>query len=99
MPTVEARLTHLERQNRTLRASILLVVMTLVTCGGNSVTANYKRVNTNALVVVTGDEQPVISLSADGKITFADPSGSVVLDANTVAKLLAASQPSPRSGS
>ena len=101
MPTLESRITHLERQNRTLRASVLFGVITLVTCGGSSVTSNFQRVNTNTLAVVTGDDRPVITLSAHGTITFADSAAPVVIDAATAAKLVALavasdSAPSPK---
>jgi len=89
MPTLESRITHLERQNRALRASALLGAIALVTCGGSGVTSSFQRVNTNSLVVVSGDDKPVITLSARGGITFADPTAPVVIDAATAAKLVA----------
>ena len=87
--TLESRITRLERQNKTLRATLVICALGLVTCAGGN-TANFGRVNTNSLVIETGDEQAVISMSAKGSITFHDPAGSVTLDAKTVAKLLAA---------
>lgn len=92
MLTLESRVATLERQNRTLRASLLLGAIALVTCGGGGITAQFELVNTNSLVIRDQQEQPKISLSSNGSITFHHATGSAVLDAQTVAKLVAAQE-------
>ena len=47
--TTDPRVAALEAQNRLLRASLLLSLTALVTCGG--VTSHYELVTTNTLVV------------------------------------------------
>jgi hypothetical protein len=87
MPTLESRIATLERQNHFLRTLFAVTAIALVTCGG--VTSNYELVNTNQLVIVDHQNQPKITLSSNGTITFQHPTTPVVLDANTLAKLLA----------
>ncbi|NJK31917.1 MAG: hypothetical protein HC927_05595 [Deltaproteobacteria bacterium] len=93
MSPLESRLVRLERQNRTLRAAWVLSAIALLNCGG--ITSNYERVNTNTLVIVDESEAPVITMAANGTITFHGPTPAV-LDAETLAKLIAASSaPAP----
>jgi hypothetical protein len=92
MSSLESRLTRLERQNKTLRAAWVLSAIALLNCGG--VTSNYERVNTQTLAIVDANEQPVITMTGDGTITFHAQPGAV-LDAATLAKLIAAAPPSP----
>lgn len=89
MPT-DPRVAALEAQNRLLRASLLLSLTALVTCGG--VTSHYELVTTNTLVIRDASEQPKITLSADGDgtITFHGTNPPVTLSSDAIAKLLAA---------
>ncbi len=92
MLSLESRLTRLERQNRTLRAAWVLSAIALLNCGG--ITSNYERVNTNSLVIIDDDDAPVITLASDGTIRF-HAQAPVVLDAETLAELIAASEDTP----
>lgn len=96
MPPTDPRVAALETQNRLLRATLLLSTIALVTCGG--VTSHYELVTTNTLVIRDAQDQPKITLSSDanGTITFHGTTPPVTLDADALAKLLAAtSTPSP----
>jgi hypothetical protein len=65
----------------------------MITCGSGA-TSNFEQVNTNTLVIRTPGETPQITLSADdGALTFHQPQGAVVLDAQTLAALLSALPP------
>lgn len=89
-PTPDPRVAALEAQNRLLRASLLLSLTALVTCGG--VTSHYELVTTNTLVIRDASEQPKITLSSEGNgtITLHGTTPPVTLDAETLAKLVAA---------
>lgn len=89
MPT-DPRLAALETQNRLLRASLLLSLIALVTCGG--ITSHYELVTTNTLVIRDASEQPKITLSSDGggTITFHTATPPVTLSSDAVVKLLSA---------
>jgi hypothetical protein len=90
---IESRIARLERQNRLLRASFVLGAIALVTCGG--ITANYERVNTRTLVIVSAPNEPKITLAANG-ITFHDTDPPVVLDATALAELRKILESGPR---
>ncbi|MEM7153731.1 MAG: hypothetical protein AAF799_12865 [Myxococcota bacterium] len=92
MPTLEARIATLERQNRALRASFIVSAIALVTCGG--IVSNYERVNTNSLVIQDANEQAKITLSSNGNITFHGKTRAV-LNAKVLSELLAKDEPPP----
>lgn len=90
MPT-DPRITALETQNRLLRTTLLLSAIALVTCGG--VTSHYELVTANTLVIRDTHDEPKITFSSagNGTITFHATTPPVTLDADALAKLLAAS--------
>lgn len=86
--SLEERVTRLERHNRILRATLLLGVASIFTCGG--VTSNFELVRTRQLMVVDGADRPKITLSQAGEISFHDGPDSVTLDAAHLRRLLEA---------
>lgn len=91
--TLSSRVARLEQQNRTLRTSIVLLLLGVATCGGGGITSNFERVYTNVLVIRDAKEQPRITLDQRGTITFHRAEGDVVLDGDAVARLVAAPPP------